>query len=168
MLKKVISGGQTGVDRSALDVGLKLGLAIGGYCPKGRIAEDGIIADKYGLIETISATYPERTRLNIEESDATLIIMRGKMGKGSALTLKSAQQKHKPYFLVDLSLALSLAKNYNYTEIINWLKENNVSTLNVAGSRESSSPGIYKEAYLFLEKLLKETSSLFCSKSIGN
>lgn len=152
-VKKGISSGQTGVDRAALDVGLKLGIKIGGYCPKGRIAEDGIIADKYPLIETISNSYPERTRLNIEQSDATLIIIKGKMGKGSTLTLKTAQQKHKPYFLVDLSQG----KTYNYREITNWLKENNVSTLNVAGTRESSSPGIYKEVYLFLKQFLQET-----------
>ncbi len=164
MLEKIISGGQTGVDRAALDVGLKLGISIGGYCPKQRIAEDGVIASQYPLIETISPNYPERTKLNIEQSDATLIIIKGKIGKGSALTVKTAQQTGKPYFLVDLSQA----KNYNYTQIISWLKENNISTLNIAGSRESSNPGIYKEAYLFLEKLLKEISSLFCSKFIGN
>ncbi len=153
MLKKIVSGGQTGVDRAALDVGLKLGLIIGGYCPKGRIAEDGIIADKYPLIETISTNYPERTKLNIEQSDATLLIIKAKMGKGSALTLRLAHQKHKPYFVADLSKF----SNNNYQEFISWLKENNPSVLNIAGSRESSAPGIYKEASVFLEKLLAKS-----------
>lgn len=156
MLKKIVSGGQTGVDRAALDVALslssELGIIPGGYCPKGRIAEDGIIDLKYPLIETPSSRYPQRTQWNVEKSDATLILYRDKLTGGTALTLKLAKEKSKQYFLVDLNQIT----NSTYKQAIDWIKENQISTLNVAGSRESTSPGIYKQAHSFLEKLLRK------------
>ena len=80
MIKKIISGGQTGTDRAALDAALllasQLGITIGGYCPKGRLAEDGKISDKYPLIETRFANYLQRTKWNVRNSDATLILQK--------------------------------------------------------------------------------------------
>ena len=156
MLQKIVSGGQTGVDRAALDVAIalsnELGISVGGYCPKGRIAEDGIIADKYPLTETTTSSYTQRTEWNVKHSDGTLILSCGKLTKGTALTLKFAKQRQKPFFIVDLSQDTTNI----YLDIISWLTNNQIATLNIAGSRESSSPSIYKEAYSFLEKLLLE------------
>jgi len=96
MLNKIISGGQTGVDRAALDVGLALGLAVGGWCPKGRRAEDGGIPDRYPLMETPERNYQSRTRRNIEDSDGTLLLNQGKLDGGTALTVAHARQIGKP------------------------------------------------------------------------
>ncbi len=88
MIKKIISGGQTGADRAALDVALKLGISHGGWIPKGRKAEDGPLPDKYQLREMPTGSYPKRTEQNVLDSDGTLIIARGKLTGGSDLTRK--------------------------------------------------------------------------------
>ncbi|MFY9224679.1 MAG: putative molybdenum carrier protein [Blastocatellia bacterium] len=161
MLKRIVSGGQTGVDRAALDVAMalsnELGISAGGYCPKNRIAEDGAIDDKYPLTETSTSAYAQRTDWNVKHSDGTLILSRGKLTKGTALTLKFAKQRQKPFFVVDLSQDTTNIR----LEIISWLTENNISVLNIAGSRESTSPGIYAQAYELLEKLLLEIKLYF-------
>jgi len=99
---KIISGGQTGVDRAALDFCLENDISCGGWCPKGRLAEDGCIAEKYLLIETETKDYAERTLLNVENSDGTLIIYKNEMDGGSELTLEFVKEKKKPHFLIDL------------------------------------------------------------------
>ena len=161
MLQKIVSGGQTGVDRAALDIAMalsnELGISVGGYCPKGRIAEDGIIADKYPLIETTTSAYAQRTEWNVKHSDGTLILSYGKLTKGTALTLNFAKQRQKPFFVVDLSQDTTNI----HLDIISWLAENNIGVLNIAGSRESTSPGIYIQAYQLLEKLLLEIKLYF-------
>ena len=163
MLKRIVSGGQTGVDRAALDVAMalsdELGISVGGYCPKNRIAEDGVIAKKYPLVETTTSAYPQRTEWNVNYSDATLILCRGELTKGTALTLKLAKKHRKPYFVVDLTQDTTNI----HLEIIAWLTQNNIGVLNIAGSRESTSPGIYAQAYELLEKLLKN-KALFLTK----
>lgn len=146
---KIMSGGQTGVDRAALDAAIGLTLDWGGYCPKGRLSEDGTIPAKYTcLVETASAEYPERTRKNVEESDATLILYRRKKGRGTNLTIKIAVQNSKPCMQVDLRNPCSKA------EFQRWLSANRIEVLNIAGSRESSDVGIYQTAYDFLMTLL--------------
>lgn len=159
MLKRIVSGGQTGVDRAALDVAMalsnELGINVGGYCPKGRIAEDGIIDDKYPLIETTTSAYAQRTEWNVKHSDGTLILSCGKLTKGTALTLKFAKQRQKPFFIVDLS------QDNTHLDIISWLTQNNIGVLNIAGSRESTCPGIYTQAYQLLERLLLEIKLYF-------
>ncbi|MFY9222002.1 MAG: putative molybdenum carrier protein [Blastocatellia bacterium] len=161
MLKRIVSGGQTGVDRAALDVAMalsnELGISVGGYCPKNRIAEDGAIDDKYPLTETSTSAYAQRTDWNVKHSDGTLLLSRGKLTKGSALTLKFAKQRQKPFFVVDLSQDTTNIR----LEIISWLAQNSISVLNIAGSRESTSPGIYTQAYELLEKLLLEIKLYF-------
>ena len=99
---RVVSGGQTGVDRAALDVGLTLGLAVGGWCPRGRRAEDGPIPDRYPLVETPERNDPARTRRNIEDVDGTLILNRGTLDGGTALTAAHARQIGKPCLVVAL------------------------------------------------------------------
>src|SRR5688572_16678238 len=98
---KIISGGQTGVDRAALDVALELGLPCGGWCPKGRKAEDGVIDPKYPLQETSTDDYPQRTEKNVQDSDATLILTRGKPDGGTALTRSLAREHKKPCKVVN-------------------------------------------------------------------
>ena len=149
-LKKIISGGQTGVDRAALDAGLEAGLEIGGYCPKGRKAEDGKIPDRYPLIETPSGDYRVRTEKNVIESDATLVLNVGKLSGGTALTVKLAA-KHKKRCLV---IQLEYQDAARVDRIRSWLAENDIQTLNVAGCRESKNKGIYIMALELLRKVL--------------
>ncbi|MBN1394233.1 MAG: putative molybdenum carrier protein [Pirellulales bacterium] len=141
---KIISGGQTGVDRAALDAAVELGLPHGGWCPLGRAAEDGRIPDRYELRETDSPEYPARTERNVIEADATLILHRGPLSGGTELTVRLAERHNRPHLVVDLDGAIDSA------EVRHWLEETGVSILNVAGPRESQSPGIYESAREFL------------------
>jgi hypothetical protein len=145
----LISGGQTGVDRAALDFCLENNIPCGGWCPKGRLAEDGIIPDKYPLLETGSEDYDVRTRLNIEDSDGTLIIYKSELDKGTRFTLKTIQEKGKPYFLINLSLRI------DPVIVKNWVIANDLKTINIAGPRESNSPGIYETSKAFLSQMFK-------------
>jgi len=144
---KIISGGQTGVDRAALDAAIALGISHGGWCPRGRLAEDGRIPSRYELRETDSPHYAVRTQRNVLDSDATLILCRGTPSGGTELTLRLADQHGRPALVVDLGAPLAAA------EVHAWLAEHAVSTLNVAGPRESQSPGIGPQAAAFLETL---------------
>lgn len=147
---KIVSGGQTGVDRAALDVALELGIPCGGWCPKGRRAEDGPIAARYPLHETDSTQYPVRTGRNVIDSDATLILNEGPLEGGTALTLKFAKAYKKPHRLVDLSDTGDLAS------IRQWIETERIQVLNVAGPPESASPGIYARALGFLRRMLQD------------
>jgi hypothetical protein len=162
VIEKIISGGQTGVDRAALDIAIALNIAHGGWCPKGRLAEQGsIIPKKYLLKETYSSDYAERTKLNIKDSDGTLILIfkRPLQDKsGTRLTIEESRKKHKPHLLIELS------NSKDIEVIISWLKNNNIKTLNIAGPRESQNPGIYQLSFTLLEKLLM---SLFDKKEDG-
>jgi hypothetical protein len=103
---KIVSGGQTGADRAALDVALACGLDAGGWVPRGRLAEDGRIAERYrGLAETSSVDPAERTRCNVRDSDATLIVSRGRLQGGSLLTLDEAQRIGRPVLHVDMTIS---------------------------------------------------------------
>jgi hypothetical protein len=145
---KIQSGGQTGVDRAALEVALELGLPCGGWCPKGRKAEDGVIPDKYPLKETPSADYRQRTEWNVRDSQGTLIFTVGPVSGGTALTAKFAKKHDRPCLVVDLATAPS-------TEMIRlWIEQYRIRILNVAGPRESKQPGIYGQAMAVLRRLL--------------
>jgi predicted Rossmann fold nucleotide-binding protein DprA/Smf involved in DNA uptake len=148
MFSRIVSGGQTGVDRAALDVALQLGLACGGWCPRGRRAEDGPIPGEYPLQETPTADYPERTEWNVRDSDGTLILARGALQGGTALTRGWARRLGKPFLVVDLDQPTCAA------DVRHWAECNRVGVLNVAGPRESESPGIYEQAVRFLRGLL--------------
>lgn len=153
MIKKIVSGGQTGVDRAALDAACEIGIEIGGWCPKGRIAEDGAIADQYALSETPSPEYAERTEWNVRDSDATLIVDHGFLTGGTAMTRDFAIAMARPFHVVDL------AYDRKVPVVLDWLKTHKISTLNIAGPRETKSPGIYNEAKAFLSQLLKSASN---------
>ena len=144
----LISGGQTGVDRAALDLALELGLPCGGFCPRGRLAEDGPIEERYPLTETPSADYAQRTEWNVVRSDATLILHRGWPRGGTALTVRLARAHAKPTRLVDL------AKEVDPRPVADWARAFRV--LNVAGPRESQSPGIYEAARQFLRAVFSQ------------
>ncbi len=147
-LEAVVSGGQTGVDRAALDVALELGIPADGWCPKGRRAEDGAIPPYYPLREADSPDYAQRTRLNVRDSDGTLILHRGALSGGTALTLRFARELDKPVLTVDLDRPPASEAVHE------WLCRHHIRTLNVAGPRESGSPGIHRKAACFLKKLL--------------
>lgn len=142
----IVSGGQTGVDRAALDLALELGLPCGGFCPRGRLAEDGPLDERYPLTETPSADYAQRTEWNVAHSDATLILHRGSPRGGTALTVRLAMSCGKPRRLVDL------AQEADPRPVADWARAFRV--LNVAGPRESQSPGIYEAARSFLRAVL--------------
>ena len=150
MIKKIISGGQTGADRAALDVALELGIPCGGWCPKGRLAEDGPIDPRYPLKETNSSEYRERTEKNVEDSDGTLILTCGAPSGGTAFTIQMAEKHKKPYLVIDLD------ETEDPTGVVNWIKAQGIALLNVAGPRESKAPGINKRANAFLRQALKE------------
>lgn len=152
MVRSVVSGGQTGVDRAALDVALELGLSCGGWCPKGRRAEDGRIASRYPLQDTPSAAYAQRTAWNVRDADATLILTLGELSGGTAQTAVWARRYHKPVLILDL------ADKPNAAVARAWLRDHRVQTLNVAGPRESKRPGAYAQGARFLRATLREDS----------
>jgi hypothetical protein len=138
VLEKVVSGGQTGADRAALDVAMTLGLETGGWVPKGRRAEDGRIPARYaGLLETDTDAHEHRTALNVRDSDATLIFSFGEPQGGTGLTLKLTRSSGRPHLVIDLA-ATSEAQAAE--RVRDWLVATHVRVLNVAGSRASSEP----------------------------
>ncbi len=149
-LQGIVSGGQTGVDRAALDVAAELDLPRGGWCPRGRIAEDGVLGPEYPLRETLSRQYQVRTRLNVRDSDATLILARGPLTGGTEFTRVCAERLGRPLLVIDLD------EPENLERIRTWLTEHRVGVLNVAGPRESTSPGVYEAAAALLRELLHE------------
>lgn len=154
ILKKVIAGGQTGVDRAALDAATESNIAIGGFCPQGRRSEDGTIPEKYPLIETVSKDYGVRTEMNVRQADGTLIITAGALTGGTKLTLEYAEQHRKPYFIVRLD------GRPDIESAALWIMSNELETLNVAGPRESSmTGGIYDLAHDFLMRLFARLDS---------
>jgi hypothetical protein len=140
-IQTIISGGQTGVDRAALDWALKNGITCAGWCPKGRRAEDGPISLKYPMKETLSETYAERTAWNVLTSDATLIISPIPLKKGSAYTRLVADSAGKPWMQVGPEPDI-----HEFEAFSSWVRRHKVKTLNVAGPRESSVSGIYELA----------------------
>ena len=152
-VRQIISGGQTGVDRAAFDAAIKMGLEIGGFVPKNRLAEDARVPKKYkNLIETETPEYKERTRLNVVNSDATLILSNGELAGGSKLTEELAKRAQKPVLHLDFQ---RLSSEELMASARRWLDAINPKILNIAGPRASSDVGIYKTAFEFLSELLK-------------
>tara|TARA_R110001583_G_scaffold195324_1_gene371697 strand:- start:8512 stop:8994 length:483 start_codon:yes stop_codon:yes gene_type:complete len=140
MITKVISGGQTGADRAALDAAIEVSVPIGGTCPSGKKAEDGEIPGYYGLQE-ISGGYRQRTRKNVADSDATAIFYDGFLSGGTELTLQFCIRLNKPYKLIDSSL---VDAEKAAAVLVEFTDKFQVKTLNVAGPRASNHPGIYE------------------------
>ncbi|MDY6801271.1 MAG: putative molybdenum carrier protein [Bacteroidota bacterium] len=148
---KIIAGGQTGVDTGALDFALDNHFPCGGYCPQDRKNENGKIPLKYPLTEINSNNYIDRTLRNVIESDGTLIIKdKLPLKKGSVDTIALCKKYKKPFFIAEINL-----QSENRDQIIHWLEINNIKILNVAGNRESQSPGIAKKTYTLLKFLFQ-------------
>lgn len=148
LVDKIISGGQTGVDRAGLRAAMALGLPCGGWCPKGRRAEDGAIPMEFPLREMETADYPPRTEKNIQAADGTLLITRGAPEGGSLLTVRLSEKLKRPIRVVDLNRPPQLSA------LRAWLRKNRIQVLNVAGPRERKAPGVHDQALRFLQELL--------------
>lgn len=147
---RVVSGGQTGVDRAALDAALEAGIPCGGFCPRGRLAEDGMIPERYPLEELASADYDERTRRNVELADATLVITRGDPTGGTGYTIECARRLKRPLLVLRLEL-----EGDHTRAVTKWLRREQPAVVNVAGPRESTVPGIHQQALGLLRRVLK-------------
>lgn len=157
---KIISGAQTGVDRAGIDAAIAHPLyRWGGWVPKGRLAEDGVIPDQYfgNLKECNDSRYPRRTALNLKDCDGTLIFNFGrKFSRGTKLTLTLSRKFEKDYKIIDPSSCRSVL------DIVKWLLTYRspdgkcIEVLNIAGSRESKSPGIYKATRTYMDSLLSQ------------
>jgi hypothetical protein len=149
LLDELVSGGQTGVDRAALDVALELGVACGGWCPRGRRAEDGPIPSRYPLREATSPHYSVRTVLNVRDSDGTLILNLGPLEGGTSYTARVAREHGRPCLIV------ALDQSPQPEEVRTWLQAHRIRRLNVAGPREQKRPGAYAAARAFLARVLR-------------
>lgn len=146
-VSEIVSGGQTGVDRAALDMALALGIHCSGWCPQGRRAEDGVIPDCYPLRETSGKNYHIRTEWNVRDSDATLILNLGPLEGGTARTVEAARQLQRP------CLVIGLEYEPDPITVCEWLRRHRIRKLNIAGPRESKWPGIHDRAALFLRRV---------------
>jgi len=147
---KIVSGGQTGVDRAALDAAIACGFLYGGIIPKGRLSEDGKVPLTYKLTECDHPEYPYRTEQNVIHSDATLIFTYLPMNGGTQFTYECCTKHKKPYLISDL-------KNPHIEkDILEWIQKIKPQVLNLAGPRESKQPGIYKTSKILLEKIFKK------------
>ena len=151
-LEKIISGGQTGVDRAALDAALHHRFPCGGYCPKGRKAEDGAIPERYPLTEHASAEYAKRTLANIVHSHGTLIIYAQAMKGGTALTADYCSEHERPFLLVDAHRQDSVQAAGLALE---FFRKFDVRCLNVAGPRHSQWAAGYRYTYRCMDHILK-------------
>jgi len=153
---KIVSGGQTGVDRAALDAALAAGVEAGGWCPEGRRAEDGAIADHYPLTELAGAAYPQRTRQNVLDSDGTLIIYFGRPSGGTEQTIAHCIETGRPYLLVD---AQEIAVERAALKALGFVRAFEIAALNVAGPRASGEPRAYDYARRVVARLLEAAAS---------
>ncbi len=150
--QKIISGGQTGSDRAALDWAISNDMPHGGWCPKGRLAADGVLPDRYPLQETESAGYRQRTKRNVQDSDGTLIINRGELTGGTLLTKNLARQLGKPCYVVAPEQGHGDAMA---AAVLQWIWTHGIRILNIAGPRESKQPGIYVDTGVILDSIQK-------------
>jgi len=147
--RHIVSGGQTGADRGALDFAIEHGYTHGGWAPHGREAEDGKIPWKYQLVELDHGGYRQRTGRNVEDSDGTLIINRGDLDGGSLATQVFALRLKKPCLVVQVDLDITSNET---ASLLEWVRQHKIRTLNVAGPRESKRPGIYRLTFELLAK----------------
>ncbi|MCX7817908.1 MAG: putative molybdenum carrier protein [Kiritimatiellae bacterium] len=148
---EIVSGGQTGVDRAALDAALAEGVRCGGWCPRGRRAEDGVIPARYPL-RCVAGGRAERTRANVRDSDGTLILHDGRIAGGTRLTLQTARRLGRPLLVLNLERARPASA---LRELRRWLAKHRIRRLNVAGPRASEAPRLYRRAFALLRALLR-------------
>lgn len=148
---KIVSGGQTGADRGALDAAIQIGIAHGGWVPKGRLAEDGQIPAKYDLKEMPTDSFDARTEKNVIDSDGTVVLSHGKLTGGSKLTIELAEKHGRPFLHIDFH---KIPKFLAAAEINEWVQKRNLEILNVAGPRASGDPKIYHETKRVIESAI--------------
>jgi len=148
MIRKIISGGQTGADQAALDAAIKLGIPHGGWIPKGRLTEKGPLSSKYDLKEMPATGYASRTEQNVIDSNGTLIVSHGELTEGSDYTRKMALKHQRPWLHVNLNKTPAFKAA---TLIRAWIMENTIEILNVAGPRESKDDRIYQDVLKIIE-----------------
>jgi Circularly permutated YpsA SLOG family len=141
---KIVCGGQTGVDRAALDVALEHGIESGGWCPPGRVDEFGRIPDRYPLKELGDGGFTERTLQNVKDSDGTVVVYPGKLSGGTEQTVRFCVEQQRPHELIDAS---NVSTEKAAQLIANFVRKNKIHTLNVAGPRQSEWPEGYDYAY---------------------
>jgi hypothetical protein len=148
----IVSGGQTGVDRGALDAALQAGVPCGGWCPADCMAEDGVIAACYGLLPLPQGGYAERTRRNVVDSDATLILYFGEIEGGTALTADCCEKQGRPLLLIN---ALATNPEQAAEGARDFVVGNAVQRLNVAGPRASKEPAAHAYAKATVSRMLQ-------------
>lgn len=141
MIEKIVSGGQTGADRAGLDAAIACGVPHGGWCPKGRKAEDGTIPERYQLTETQGASYLARTERNVKRSDGTVIFTVGELAGGSLRTVDFARRHRKPWIHIRLG---EVADEQAVNDLRQFIKAHRIKLINVAGSSESRESGLYQ------------------------
>jgi hypothetical protein len=151
MIKKIISGGQTGADQAGLDVAIELGIPHGGWIPKGRKTEEGILPGNYKLSEMNSTSYPKRTEKNVLESEGTVIFTTGSLAGGSALTRKLANKHERPVLHVNFT---KMTGKETATTVSAWIESHSIEVLNVAGSRASKNQNIYQNTKNVLKQAI--------------
>jgi hypothetical protein len=153
---KIISGGQTGIDRAALDIALERGIESGGWCPTGRLDEFGRIPDRYPLKELENGGFTERTLQNVKDSDGTVIMYPGKLSGGTEQTVRFCVEHRRPHELID---ACKISAEKAAQLIADFVRENKIDILNVAGPRQSEWPEGYSYASRALEIFLNSIAS---------
>ena len=157
-LKKIISGGQTGADRAALDAAIRFGIPHGGWVPKGRRAEDGVISDRYRMKEMPTGHYWRRTEQNVLDSEGTLIFSFGPLKGGSELTLNLTKKHRRPSLHLNLD-EMSIRDSAQHA--MAFIQQHHIQIVNIAGPRASESPGIYRAVTEVLDKILGKKEKKF-------
>lgn len=166
----VVSGGQTGADRGALLGAMSQSIATSGWCPKGRLAEDGVIPPVFKVIETSSDRYEDRTRLNVECSDVTLIFtyeLKDAMTGGTALTERIRAEVGKPGMTIELDRDPTQEIDARLADKIrSWLIEKEPQSVNAAGPRESKAPGIQVHVARILGAVFRRPDRCVCGRQL--
>jgi predicted Rossmann fold nucleotide-binding protein DprA/Smf involved in DNA uptake len=148
---RIVSGGQTGADRAALDAALQAGAPCGGWAPGGRMAEDGPLAARYPLQEIPGAGYIERTRANVADSDGTVILHGGALEGGTLQTQRFCAELDKPCLVIARE---QFDESQAAAEIARFVAAHGIHRLNVAGPRASKQPQIYAYVHAVISRLL--------------
>jgi len=155
MIRRIVSGGQTGADRAALDAARALGVETGGWVPRGRWAEDGRVPERYpSMKETDSSEPAERTECNVRDSDGTVVFSHGELSGGTRWTVEVSGRLHKPLLWLDLS---TQPVETAAVRLLEWTAAEGIEVLNVAGPRASEDAGIHRAVRAVLDVALRGT-----------
>lgn len=153
MLKKIISGGQTGADIAGIDAAIDTGFPYGGWLPRGRKTECGPLSEKYQMQAMTRGGYPKRTEQNVKDSDGTVIFTHKKLTGGSRLTANLAESWGKPWLHINLH---QIGQEEAVSTLSDWLQKNKIEILNVAGSRASKDQDIYGKVFQIIKKIIMD------------